>query len=250
MGGLITTAARLKDDTVVSFRHYTNNDFNLVLRQDDFIKEMKKISPSIKTSPKRKYMKLSRDDVIDKFERRFSKTTFDYVCGNSFLAPVWYGINFFDYRKNVAFSVNDFSSNLHFLTYNLMSNPIVIKMLKEGVMFTESDLVRLSHNVPFVYLRDILKLKELKDINALYDENGEIIDLKGRDTFDIICSFFDDNLVKPEYFKLRVKYPDWDFYSHSDGEDGFDILKDYLEKENLLTKNDKIAWGGFESNMR
>ncbi|EJS95085.1 Hypothetical protein Y17_1295 [Pectobacterium wasabiae CFBP 3304] len=117
-------------------------------------------------------------------------------------------------------------------------------------MFTESDLVRLSHNVPFVYLRDILKLKELKDINALYDENGEIIDLKGRDTFDIICSFFDDNLVKPECFKLRVKYPGWDFYSHSDGEDGFDILKDYLEKENLLTKNDKIAWGEFESNMR
>ncbi|MBA0199472.1 MULTISPECIES: hypothetical protein [Pectobacterium] len=250
MGGLITTAARLKDGTVVSFRHYTNNDFNLVLRQDDFIKEMKKISPSIKISPQRKYMKLSRDDVIDKFERRFSKTTFDYVCGNSFLAPVWYGINFFDYRKNVAFSVNDFSSNLHFLTYNLMSNPIVIKMLKEGVMFTESDLFRLSHNVPFVYLRELLKLKELKDINALYDENGDVLDLKGRDTFDIIRYFFDGNLVKPEYFKLRVKHPRWDFYSRSDGEYGFDILKAYLEKENLLTKHDKISWGLFESNRR
>ncbi|MBS4433291.1 hypothetical protein E2566_08005 [Pectobacterium punjabense] len=250
MGGLITTAARLKDGTVVSFRHYTNNEFNLVLRQDDFIKEMKRISPSIKISPKRKYMKLSRDDVIDKFERRFSKTTFDYVYGNSFLVPVGYGINFFDYRKNVAFSVNAFSSNLHFLTYNLMSNPIVIKMLKEGVMFTESDLVRLSHNVPFVYLRELLKLKELKDINALYDENGNVLDLKDRDTFDIIRSFFDGNLVKGEYFKLRVKYPGWNFYSHSDREDGFDILKAYLEKENLLTKNDKISWGLFESNGR
>ncbi|AUY76728.1 hypothetical protein FNW83_16465 [Escherichia coli] len=250
MGGLITTAARLKDGTVVSFRNYTNNDFNLVLRQDDFIKEMKRVSPSIKISPKRKYMKLSRDDVIDKFERRFSKTMFDYVYRNNFLAPFWYGINFFDYRKNVAFSVNDFSSNLHFLTYNLMSNPLVIKMLKEGIMFTESDLVRLSYNVPFVYLRDLLKLKELKDINALYDENGEIIEFKGRDTFAIIRSFFEANLVKPEYFKLRVKYPGWDLYSYSYGEDGFDILKDYLEKENLLSKNDKIAWEVFESNMR
>ncbi|HFS7481194.1 TPA: hypothetical protein ACH1O5_001593 [Enterobacter roggenkampii] len=250
MGGLITTSARLKDGTVVSFRHYTNNDFNLVLRQDDFVKEMKSISPSIKITPKRKYIKLSRDDVIDKFERRFSKTTSDYVYGNSFLAPVWYGINFFDYRKNVAFSVNDFSSNLHFLTYNLMSNPIVIKMLKENVMFTESDLVRLSHNVPFVYLRELFKLKELKNINALYEENGNFLDLKCRDTFDIICSFFDDNLVKPEYFKLRVKYPGWDFYSYSDRDDGFNILKDYLEKEKLITKNDKIAWELFESNWR
>ena len=247
MGGLITTAARLKDGTVVSFRHYTNNDFNLVLNQDDFIKEMKRISPSIKISPKRKYMKISRDYVIDKYERRFSKSKFYYVCGDSFLAPVWYGINFFDYRKNVAFSMSDFSSNLQFLTYNLMSNPIVIKMLKEDVMFTESDLFRLSHNIPFVYLRELFKLRELKDINALYDENGELLDLKDRDTFDIIRSFFDGNLVKPEYFKLRVKCPGWDFH---DEEDGFNILKDYLEKESLLTKNDKIAWGIFESNRR
>ena len=128
-----------------------------------------------------------------------------------------------------------------------MSNPIVIKMLKEDVMFTESDLFRLSHNIPFVYLRELFKLRELKDINALYDENGELLDLKDRDTFDIIRSFFDGNLVKPEYFKLRVKCPGWDFH---DEEDGFNILKDYLEKESLLTKNDKIAWGIFESNRR
>lgn len=39
MGGLITTAARLKDGKVVSFRGYTNNDFNLELNQNNFIKK-------------------------------------------------------------------------------------------------------------------------------------------------------------------------------------------------------------------
>ncbi|WP_407579569.1 hypothetical protein [Citrobacter koseri] len=246
MGGLITTAARLKDGMVVSFRHYTCNNFNLILNEDDFLNEVKRSCPSVKISPKRRYMKLDRDGVIERYKKTFSKTGLDYIYGNSFLAPVGYGMNFYDYKNNVAFSVNGFSSNLHFLTYNLMFNPIIMRMLKDGVMFTEEDLARLSFNIPQHYINEILIFKELKNTNSLYYENGSVLELNNMSVFEAILSLFDNKLVKPECFRMQVKYPEWDFYSFPDEKEGFNKLKGYLEKENILTKNDKIAWNIFE----
>lgn len=73
MGGLITTAARLKNGKVVSFRGYTNNDFNLELNQNNFIKKMKLISSDIRINQKRKYMKLNFQQIKNKFEKKILK---------------------------------------------------------------------------------------------------------------------------------------------------------------------------------
>lgn len=88
MGGLITTAARFKDGVSTSFRHYTGNYFYLTFEESEFKKQMKKGCPSSRISPKRKYIHLSTEAAIKKYETEFSKTENNYVYGNNFLAPV------------------------------------------------------------------------------------------------------------------------------------------------------------------
>lgn len=247
MGGLITTAARFKDNTIVSFRHYTCNNFNLILDQDSFIKEMKRSCPSAKISPKRLYTKFHDNQVIAKYNQTFSKTERNYVYGNTFLSPFGYGMNFYDYKRNVAFSVNGFSNNLNFLTYSLMLNPIMIKILKEGIVFTENDLERFSHNIPSFYLNEIIKFKELKNRDVLFDLNRKHLELSHMDTFDALLTLFGNRLVRSECFQLICNIPEWQFHSFDDEKEGFNLLRGYLENERLLTKNDKIAWDLFYS---
>lgn len=159
-------------------------------------------------------------------------------------------MNFFDYQNKAAFSVNDYSDNLYFLTYDLMCNPIFLKMIKEKIRYKEKDIMKLSHNVPAIYLEDFLKFRELKNINALYSKEGELLDFKDGDTFDIILSLFENGSVKPEYFKLKVKHPDWNLHTYNFDKDGFDLLKKYLLDNNLLSKTDKIAWNIFEESFK
>lgn len=257
MGGLITTAARFKDDVTTSFRHYTCNNFNLLLREEEFKKEMKKSCPSSCISPKRKYIHLPKDQVIKKFSAEFSKTKNNYVYGNNFFAPVWYGMNFYDYKKKVAFSISDYSDNLHFLTYTFMNNPLIQNIIKSKNKdsFSEKDLIRWSHNVPDYILSDIWRFKELKNINALYDLNGERLELADMDVLQAIVSLFIDEdgfrYIDNKYSILNVRLPDWEFYSDSRGKpESFLKLYDYLSKENILTKNDKFAWDLFIENKK
>ena len=123
-------------------------------------------------------------------------------------------------------------------------------MIKEKIIYKEEDLIKLSNNTPSIYLEDFFKFKELKNINALYSEKDELLDFKDGDTFEVILSLFENGFIKSEYFKLKVKHKDWDFHSYDFNSVGFDILKNYLCNNNLLTKNDKIAWGMFEKSFK
>lgn len=246
MSGLITTAARLKNGNIISFRHYTCHNFNLCLSEEDFVKTIKKYCHSTKTHSKRPYIKLPQDQAIEKYSTYLNKDQNQFIYGNNFLAPFDYGINFYDYQKKVAFSVNHFSNNVRFLTYYLTKNPLLKDIYKKKAIVCEKDLIRFKMNIPFLYLKDIFKFKEFKDQDILYTSQGKKLDLAGVDTFKAINSLMDQFFIlQPEYSILHVNHPEWIFHDPLVSKDSFNMLKDYLIKENILSKNDKLVWDLF-----
>ena len=123
MKGLVTTAARLENGMLISFRHYSCNNFNLCLNDKEFLKTIREYCPSTKIKSKRPYLKLPQDKAIEKINSYIDKNTGQYIYGNNYLAPCDTEINFYDYQKKVAFSVNGFSNNIRFSAHNFSNNP-------------------------------------------------------------------------------------------------------------------------------
>lgn len=243
MGGLITTAARLNDGVKIHFRTWTNTNFTLLFEEKEFLKEMRRSCPSSHIYPKGRYNGYSRENAIKKYNS--SK------YGNNYFAPFEYGINFYDYKNKVAFSVNDYENNLALPAYKFVYDDIIKEAYqhKELYIFTDKDLDKLKNNISYYKLMNIEQFKKFKEMDALYDVHEKPLNLKDMDTLSAIFSIFDPDThyVLPQYAFLKVKISEWQMYSGNDIKD-FQFFHDYLRKEKLLTKNDELAWEMFFEN--
>lgn len=136
---------------------------------------------------------------------------------------------------------------LHYPAYTLMANPVMQEILKnkDKHLFSEKHLNRWSHNIPSDILFDFYKFKELKNLNALYDLEGNQLDLSHVDTIQALINLFDeDRFLYNKYASLHVKLPDWKLFNGDKLQD-YQQLYDYLITEKLLSKNDILVWDLF-----
>lgn len=239
MGGMTTVAARFKDGTITSFRINTGFYFDLCFTEEEFKKEMKDTSAEI--LPVRKENFLSKSDAEHKYE------SYDY--GNNLLAPFSYGITFYDYLNKVVYTIGENISASEYSLAHFYSNPVYQALIKEKQQIREEHLDQLEEQLSYGYMKKILKFKELKELGAFYDlEDNHLISIQNMDTFEAYETFFDDEFfLISKYARLKVKLPEWTSYTLKDD---YNHLYEYLDKQNILTDNDKLGWNLFYKQLQ
>lgn len=226
MGGLIKVVARLEDNSIISKTCTASTELNLRLTEDSFLEVIYDLIDDYNFNGERKVSDLYQKETI---------------------SPTGYGIIFYDYKNKKAFSFHNYCGTLDLSILNMFND----LSFNDWVLGKK---VELNINVDKETLRNIKLFEELKEKGCLFKfRNNEKLDLKDIDNLSAFRYFLDEEefmdkkilTLNSEFYRLKVKYPGWDFYSGSDDKQKMEILKEYLIAENLMDDKSLEEWNEY-----
>lgn len=228
MGGLIKVVARLEDNSIISKTCIASTELNLRLTEDSFLEVIPSLIDNFNNDGEclRKVSDLSQKETI---------------------SPTGYGIIFYDYKNKKAFSFHDYCGTLDLSILNMFND----LSFNDWVLGKKNQL---NINLEKETVRNIKLFEELKEKDCLFKfRNNEKLDLKNMDNLSAFRHFLDEEefmgkkilTLNSEFYRLKVKYPGWDFYSGSDDKQKMEILKEYLIKENLMDDKSLEEWNEY-----
>lgn len=226
MGGLIKVVARLEDNSIISKTCTASTELNLRLTEDSFLEVIYDLIDDYNFNGERKVSDLYQKETI---------------------SPTGYGIIFYDYKNKKAFSFHDYCGTLDLSILNMFND----LSFNDWVLGKKNEL---NINVEKETLRNIKLFEELKEKGCLFKfRNNEKLNLKNMDNLSAFRHFLDEEefmgkkifTLSSEFYRLKVKYPGWDFYFGSDDKQKMEILKEYLIKEDLMDDKSLEEWNKY-----